>query len=268
MTKLATVGAVLTLTCAPVAASAEPGEEVVATTLTAIRSNAEAFKAVWVSFPIQFSAIGELHNPFFTRFVSTDYTNFHGWADDQPIWRKPEYDDVFGLLFMSKKNPQLSQLVQLRTYQRVKVTGIVRNTFQGQPWIEVTEMEPLEGQVDTATLSHLFRGERHMNERRWKLAITELSLAPAEGVPAEVRAAVHRNLGVCYLRLGEASNAANHLYEAIALLEGRYDPEAQRLLLIAETDPQLGLDRAVDRQAVQDGDRPLWEAFAPAAPPR
>ena len=34
---------------------------------------------------------------------------------------------------------------------------------------------------------------------------------------------------------------------------------------MAELDPTAGLDREVDRQAVKDFDRPLWEAFAPVS---
>ena len=52
-----------------IAMGGDPTDEtaVVNTTLTAIRQTPESFKSVWVRFPIQFSAVGRVQNPFFTR---------------------------------------------------------------------------------------------------------------------------------------------------------------------------------------------------------
>lgn len=257
------VGAIALLSPCVAADGNKPSDsKVVATTLTQIRETPESFKGVWVKFPVQFSSVGRLQNPFFTRFVASDYTNFHAWADEQPIWRKDQFDDMFGLLFVSKENGQLDQLVGLDRYDRVQLTGIVRNTFQGFPWIEVTSFKPLDGKVDPATLSHLYRGEQHMADRNWTRAISELSMAPVQGVPNHVQAAVHKDLGFCYLRLGEPSMALTHLQTAQQLNVGQ-DPEITRWTAMANRDPSAGLDREVDRQSLKDYDRPLWEAFAP-----
>ena len=232
--------------------------EVVETTLTAIRGAPESFKGVSVAFRVQFASIGTLQNPFFTRFVASDFANFYAWSDDQPIWRRTEYDDVFGLLFLSKEHEQLDDVFHLEAYDRLEVRGVVRNTFQGMPWIEVTGFQRVGGKVNTATLTHLYRGEQHMEESEWSRAISELSLAPAGEVPKHVRAAVHKNIGVCYLRMGEQQVALGHFNSAAALGKDR---EIQRLVTVAESRPGAGLDRSVNRQAVRDDERPLWEAF-------
>jgi len=266
MRTLATVGCVLALlSSAPARAGITDPPSVIATTLTAIREAPESYKNVWVSFPVQFSAVGSVQNPFFTRFVSSDFANFYVWADEQPIWRKENYDDVFSLLFMSKENERLQEMIKMHTYDRLRVTGMVRHTFQGSPWIEVTGFEVLPGRIDTATLSHLYRGEEHIKRREWKLAISELSLASVTSAPEPVQAAVHRNLGICHLRIGEPAVALGHLNSAVELV-GDGDLELQHLLQIAQADPSAGLDRAVDRQSIHDYDRPLWEAFQPARP--
>ncbi len=264
MTMLAVAGS-LALMLAP-GGETDRGAKIVTTTLEKIRETPESYKGVWVTFPVQFAWAGRLQNPFFTRFVATKYANFQCWGDAQEIWQKEQYDNVYALLFMDKENERLEDLFQLKTYQRIQVTGVVRNTFQGQPWIEMTEFEVLDGRVNTATLAHMFRGEQHMANRRWKMAISELSLAPADGVPDTIRAAVHKGLGICYLKVGEASPALHHLETAVDLYGDATDPEADRLLKIALSDPSLGLDRAINRQAVKDHERPMWEAFAPATP--
>ena len=167
---------------APVATAQDfmknPTGVVVDTTLDALRTTPAAFKSIWVRFPIQFCSVGKVANPFFTQFVPSEYANFYAWSADQPIWQKESYDDVFPCLFVNKSNPEVDKLYEHRLYDRMMVTGVVKNTFQDQPWIEVMAFEPIEQKVDTATLSHLYRAESYMARRQWNLAASELSLAP------------------------------------------------------------------------------------------
>ena len=138
----------------------------VETTLSEVRETPEAFKQVKVRFPLQFASVGRVANPFFTRFVPSEYTNFYGWAAEQPIWRKDEYSNVFAYLFLSKASDQLQELYDLELYDRLMVTGVVRNTFQGAPWIEVLEFDVLGGHVSTESLAHAYRGEQMMARRQ------------------------------------------------------------------------------------------------------
>jgi len=235
--------------------------QVVETTLSAVRENPDAFLGVTVSVPVQFASLGTIHNPFFTRFVPSEYANFYAWADEQPIWQKPQYDDVFGQFFLSKSSKQLHELYQTRLYERVRLVGIVRNLFQGTPWIEVLELEKLSGAVTTATLAHLYRGEQFMNRRQWQRAISELRLVSSRDAPATVGYHKDKQLGLCYLRIGEAGAAVQHLRAARAVADGTTDLEIARLLATAESTPGLELDRTVNPTSIRDASRPLWEAF-------
>src|SRR5262245_52170150 len=161
----------------------DPNTSVV-TTLTNVKADPDAYRNVKVTFNVQFVSLGRIANPFFTRFTPAEFTNIYVWADEQPIWQRSSYEDMFGNMFYPKVGPQLQQIFELHMYERLSVTGIVRNTFQSTPWIEVTEFSPLSGQVNAAVLSHLYRGETFMSERRWQRAIAELTLAPGSGVPA------------------------------------------------------------------------------------
>jgi hypothetical protein len=232
----------------------------VSTTLTQVRAEAEAYKNVKVKFVAQFASLGKLSNPFFTRFTPTDYANFYAWADEQPIWQQGAYEDVFGMLFLSKQSAQLEELYQLRVYQRISITGIVRHTFQGTPWIEVMEFEPVDGQLDTAVLAHLYRGEKLMEQRLWQRAIAELTLVAGPSVPAHAVRASHRNLGICLLRIGEANLAVTYLQSARDP-EGPPDLEVDRMLAAAGAAPDKEIDRTVDSRGLKDHERPMWEAF-------
>lgn len=234
--------------------------EAVATTLTQVRAEPDAFKNVNITLSVQFASLGKISNPFFTRFTPSEFLNFYCWADEQPIWQKESYSDLFGMMFYSKVGPKLRACYELRLYERLKVTGVVRNTFQGTPWIEVIDFEPIGGQVDLAVLTHLYRGEQLMGQRRWQRAIAELSLAPGDDVPPAALSAVHRNLGVCFLRIGEVGRAVEHLQNAMDLAPAN-DFELARLFATASKDPTLEIDRTVDPNSLKDHERPMWDAF-------
>jgi hypothetical protein len=239
----------------------------VATTLAAVRAEPEAFKSVKVKFTVQFASLGKLSNPFFTKFTPTDFANFYVWGDEQPIWQQGAYDDVFGMLFLSKTHPKLEQLYSLRVYQRVDVIGVIRNTFQSAPWIEVTDFTPAKGQLDTATITHLYRGEKLMEQRLWQRAMAELSQAPGEGLPPNALRATHRNLGICLLRMGEAQLAISYLQSAASLAKDG-DLEVENLLALAKNEPSEAIDRTVDSRGLRDSERPMWDAFDADRSPR
>ena len=236
----------------------------VRTTVEAMRANPDAYRNVKVQFTVQFASLGRISNPFFTKFTPTEYTNFYAWSDDQPIWQEKAYNDVFGMLFLSKSNPQLEQLYTLPLYSRVRCTGVVRNTFQNLPWIEVLEFGKLGPKLDTAVLTHLHRGEKLMAERLWQRAVGELSMVPGDDVPAPAMQTAHKNLGICMLRMGESKAAVGYLQSAVALSEGA-DMEAKQLLLTAQRNPEEAIDRVVDSSSLRDSERPMWEAFETAS---
>ena len=239
------------------------GAKVVPTTLTALRKNPEAFRNVWVTFPAQFASMGKVSNPFFTRFVPSEYANFHAWGGEQAIWRKQEYDNAFGLLFLSKASRQLDKLFELKLYDRVQCKAIVRDAFQGRPWVEIVDLDRLPHKVNTATLSHIYRGEQHMAKGKWNRAISELSLAPMSSIPADVKASVHGSLGECYLRIGESGAAIKQLDLAADLLGNEVTARIRHLRAAAKTGPASEIDRRVDRKSIKDHEKPMWEAFEP-----
>lgn len=233
----------------------------VSTTLTQVRAHPEAFRNVKVQFDVQFATLGGIANPFFTQFVPTDFANFHGWAVEQPIWRKTAFDDVFGLLFVSKTNDKLQGLYNTTTFERLRVTGLVRNTFQNQPWIEVIDYEKLDERVDWATLSHLYRADQWIERRQWQQALSELSLASNGTNPSDVTTEIYKLMGVCYLRVGEADRALAQLQSAKKLRGETVDVDLETLIAAATSDPGRELDRQIDKAEVREFERPMWEVF-------
>ncbi len=231
------------------------------TTLSQVRAHPEAFRNVKLRFDLQFASLGNVSNPFFTPFVTSDFANFHAWGAEQPIWRKAEFDDMFGLLFLAKTSEQLQTLYDAKVFTRMRATALVRNTFQGRPWIEIVSFEPETERVDWPTLGNLFRAEEWMAKRQWRKALSELSLASQATNPSYVAAQISKATGTCYLRLGEAAQATEHLTKARTLLGTTEDLELASLLKAIQDDPTRELDRVVTNDEITEYERPLWEAF-------
>ena len=234
--------------------------KIVNTTLSEILMAADAYRNVWVRFPVQFVSVGTVKNPFFTRFVPSKFANFYAWAAEQEIWRYEEYTAPFPLLFLSKSSSQLERLYELKLYKQLYVTAVVRNVFQGEPWIQVMAFNEIDAQVTTGVLTHLYRGEQFMKQREWSKAISELSLAPAANAPDNVAAHVHKDLAVCFLRLGEPGTAIRHLDIAMSKMK-EPDADIRRLAYVAVKTPEKELDRTITGAQVADHERPMWEAF-------
>jgi tetratricopeptide (TPR) repeat protein len=251
----------LALATTAVAQSPLPEDvRVVGTTLSQVRKSPDAYRGVWIRLTVQYASLGKISNPFFTQFEPSKFANFYAWADEQAIWKKAQYEDLFGLFFVDKQTKIAAQVYNLKVFQRLEIVGVVRNVFQGKPWIEVTQMNPLQKRVNTATLSHVYRAETHMKKRQWKRAISELSLAPGKALPDHVRGEIHKNLAMCFLRLGESATAVEHLRSAVSLLKSA-DDAILNMMRVAKTTPESFLDRAVANSQVEDHQRPMWEAF-------
>ena len=235
-------------------------DKVTEITSTELRRAPENFKGVAVRFPVQFCATGRVFNPFFTAFTPSEFANFSVWGAEQAIWLRSEYDNPFGYMFVSKRVPELiDQVMALKVYEQFMLSGVVRSTFQGTPWVEVTAIQRMDQALNTETLAHMFRGSQLMENRRWALAIGELALANADGIPSRVIGEIHKMIGICHLRMGEAAKAA----EQFDLAQGniKNDAELTALSIIATKTPEAGIDRVVTAAPLKDAERPMWEAF-------
>ena len=228
------------------------------TTLTAIRNNPDAFKNVWVTFDIQFGGLSTVYNPFFTRFVPTDYVGLAAWGVEQEIWKLEEFRKDYQFLFVDKRSSAAIPLYKLKKYQRARVVGLVRNTFQGTAWIEITEIRPLPKSLDETTLFHMVRGETFLKEGKWKAARSQLLQASASpNAPGKVKGVIWSDLAQCYLKLGDFPQARKAL--AMAKQAWPKNPQAAQLAKILEEHPIQGMDNRVEVSSMKDWEKPLWQ---------
>ncbi len=228
------------------------------TTLSAIRDNPEAFKNVWVTFEIQFGGLSTVYNPFFTRFVPTDYVGLSAWGTEQEIWKLEEFRKDFHFLFVDKRSSAAIPLYKLKKFQRARVVALVRNTFQGTAWIEITELTPLPKSLDEATLFHMVRGETLMKEGKWKAARAQLMKASASpNAPGKVKGVIWSDLAVCYTKTGDFPQAR----KALALAKQAWPdyPQTKHLAQVLQERPIQGMDNRVEVSNLKEWEKPLWQ---------
>ncbi len=229
------------------------------TSLRELMQKPIAYKNVWVVFTGTFSGVGQLHNPFFTRFTRANHVNFALWGDDAKMWVREEYDNPCATLFVAKANDETTTvLYKLPRYQRVRLTGVVRNAFHGKPWVEITKIEPLETRYTTASLRHLHRAYKHLSSHEWKKAGVELGLAQAPELPAQARGWIEYYRGVCLMRVGQPGKAMQALRLAQTLLGNR--PEVEDQIAQLGKDPKSQIDEVLRKPLVAKSKRPFWEA--------
>lgn len=233
------------------------------TTLTEIRRNPEAFRDVWVAFDMQFSGLSQVYNPFFTRFVSTDFVSFAAWGDEQELWKLEEFRQDYHFLFVDKRSTVALAVYSMKKFQRARVVGFIRNTFQGSAWVEVTEVEPKQDSLDDATLFHLVRGRTLMKEGKWSLGAAELAKAAARtDIPAPALGTIWLDLATCYMRQGEFPKARQAVAKARESQPGSL--AVKELARTLAERPVEGMDNRVDVAGLKDWERPLWRDPAPA----
>lgn len=225
-----------------------------------VRQQPQAFKNVWVSFNATFLGLGAVHNPFFTRFTRASFVNFAAWDDSQQIWKKDEYDNPCSTLFCAKKNSDvLQKLYNYKRYTPIKITAVIRNAWQGEPWFEVTEIEVAsDTRLTTATLSHMHRAWSLIEDRKWQQASIELNLASSKKMPNFAQGWWHAYTGLCQMRTGRPESAQQQL-EAAGKLVARNSVIEGWLDQVVH-DPRDAIDSETRVTSIRRGDRPMWEA--------
>jgi hypothetical protein len=188
--------------------------------LSKILVTPEAWRDVPVSFVVQFHQIGKAGSSFFTRFEADAWLGFSAWADDAALWDKKAFDSDFPHLFVRRNGADARLVGAAALYDRLAVSGIVRDVIKGKPWIEVTSVRTLSEKMNEGTLVHLVKGLMLRDYRRFDAAAREFEAADAVTLPVPVRLVGMREQAYALLNSRKPKAAEEKILAALAL-----DPE-------------------------------------------
>lgn len=113
--------------------------------LDAVREQPQSYFGTKFQFEGRFQKLGEIYQPFFTRFDHSRYMNFSAWDVGQKLADREEFLDSWPLLYVDRiRGPAIESLGGLERFQRFKATGIVQSVFDGKAFIEVLDIVPLD----------------------------------------------------------------------------------------------------------------------------
>jgi len=165
--------------------------------LSALRAAPAQHLGAEVSLVIQLSEEVEGWNPFLTRFGPGDYQGFQVWSDDALLWERAAFEDPSRFFFARKGTPAALILRGGRAHERFEVRAIVRDTFLGEPWVEVMSARRLAEHVSEGAILHAARGLQLLEGGRRELARAQFERARAGSLPPHASEELERLLATC-----------------------------------------------------------------------
>jgi hypothetical protein len=136
--------------------------------------------------------VGAEWNAYLTRFVPESHLRLEVWSDDQFPWRSQDFAASAPYVFVPRGTPLEPTAAALAPYDRVVVEGFVRQVFAGEPWIELSAIEPADVSLTEATVFHAARAIDLASRGLEDLACNELDHALAAPMPQRHRDELER----------------------------------------------------------------------------
>ncbi len=176
-------------------------------TLTDLLKNPREYLDVEVEFKVYFDAPGRNFNPYFTRFNEEVWGNFSAWPIDARLYDKRDYPRPYPFFFASKTNKAWKRVKDVDHLRVVEITGVVRDVFKGQPWIEVLSWSGASGGLSEDDIRDVVNADANYVAGRFKDAARLYDRADSSRLPDSVRADLLRRLGDANFRAGEYDDA-------------------------------------------------------------
>jgi len=176
-------------------------------TLTDLLKTPRDYMDVEVQFKVYFDATGRNFNPYFTRFNEDCYGNFSAWPIDARLYDKRDFPRPYPLFFASKMTKAWKKVKDVDHLRVIEITGVVRDVFKGQPWIEVLSWSASGGGLSQDDIRDVIHADADFVAGRYKDAARLYERADSSRLDDSVRADLQRRLGDAYFRAGEYGDA-------------------------------------------------------------
>jgi hypothetical protein len=187
--------------------------------LAELRATPGRFLGHEVRFRLQFRSLVEDWDPFLSRFEPGRWLALEVWPDELLTWDESVFEAPVGRIFLRRGGGFEPLARRARTYQRFEAHARVREVFLGEPWIELLELVPLEGEVGDGTILHVTRARELAAEGQLGLALDQYERARAAPLPPHALAAL-----LDEIRATEEARAAAKAPQAGTREPGRGQP--------------------------------------------
>ena len=217
---------------------AQDGEEQTLTTLNKIVKNPEAFRGLKATFVVQFHRLGNVDNPVYSQFDKHWYQNFSAWSDGVKLWERDAFHKDFPYLFLPRVSEATEEVASAPMFTRFLATGVVREVYNNQPWIEVVALQQLDRALNPNAVRQFARGYQLRNSRDHAGAAAAFHAADAKTLPSHLRSLAVREEARDLHQSGRSMDGLMRLRQAQAWL----DDDTQVAQAIETSRVYLGLD--------------------------
>ncbi len=190
-------------------------------TLNDVLKTPREYVDVEVKFKVYFDAAGRNFNPYFTRFNEETWGNFSAYPIDARLYDKRDFPRPYPFFFASKMDKTWKKVKDVDHLRVIEITGVVRDVFQGQPWIEVVDWSGSGGGLSEDDIRDVIRADANYVAGNYKDAARLYERADSSSLPGTVRADLQRRLGDAYYHAGEYGDAQDAYETGL-----RYAPES------------------------------------------
>ncbi|MSR64090.1 MAG: hypothetical protein EXS08_16840 [Planctomycetes bacterium] len=159
-----------------------------------LRANPGAFLGEDVLFALQFHQLDADWDPYLSRFDPARWVGVEVWADESFTWERAVFEHPFTHLYLRKGGGFEPLARRAHPYQRFLAHARVREVFLGEPWLELLELEPLEGEVGEGTLVCMTRARALLADGQYELALDQYQRAKSAPLPPHALAMLLREI--------------------------------------------------------------------------
>ena len=180
------------VTAAPRTAPSDPTDVPVVNELSDALREPSRSVHVPFEFTVVVREVDRTFEPYLTLFDPHTWMCVEAWSDDMFLWRRDHFARSSPCLFVRRDSPAARALLERRPYERVAVTGLVRQVFAGRPWIEVWDARVATEHLTEPTIFHAARAIELFEQGRADLAESEMERALAAPLPLRQRTELER----------------------------------------------------------------------------
>jgi tetratricopeptide (TPR) repeat protein len=176
----------------------------------------QAYRDVPITFSVRFHQQEEIGMPFFSPFSREAYLSFSVWDGGQRLWKEEEYTADFPFCFIRRGGDRVVRtLAAMKSYQPLRVSGVVSNVYEGKPWIEIFAVRRVREPVLTDAILHaLHAAETALAQGSPEIAVESYRRVLEEPLPDDVAGEVWFGLGRAHLGTGAFPEAVDALNKA------------------------------------------------------
>jgi tetratricopeptide (TPR) repeat protein len=196
-------------------------QEVISTSLEVISNDPKAYLGQRVRFTCRYHQAESKFSSVSTGISETQFSGFSVWGMKTVLFKEQSFARDNPFMYVEKIGRAMTDLGNIRKFQVIEVTGVVRSAYLERPWIVVEKLGTkfFAVHLKQKSLSQARLGLSLIEQGKYMAAAKELEATLEQDFDSYMEAQVSKYCGYAYLKAGEPGKAVDFLEEAYAKIK-------------------------------------------------